>query len=77
MGDVRRTSEVRQVELTDAALHIIATRGIGAVSTRSLAEQVGLSSGAIFRHFASLDAVLDASDSWRRAARPSAARSAS
>ena len=60
MGDVRRSSEVRQVELTDAALHIIATRGIGAVSTRSLAEQVGLSSGAIFRHFASLDALLDA-----------------
>ncbi|MCC6874694.1 MAG: TetR/AcrR family transcriptional regulator [Sandaracinaceae bacterium] len=60
MGDKRRTSEVRQVELTDAALHILATRGIAALSTRSLAEHVGLSSGAIFRHFASLDALLDA-----------------
>jgi len=49
---------VRRAELTDAALHIIATHGIAALSTRSLAEHVGLSTGAIFRHFASLDALL-------------------
>ena len=60
MGELRRTSLDRQVELTDAALHIIATKGIAALSTRSLAAQVGLSSGAIFRHFASLEALLDA-----------------
>lgn len=60
VGAVRRTSEVRQVELADAALHLIATEGIAALSTRSLAAQVGLSTGAIFRHFASLDALLDA-----------------
>jgi len=60
MGEFRRTSEVRQVELTDAALHIIATKGIAALSTRSLAQQVGLSSGAIFRHFPSIEALLDA-----------------
>ena len=60
MGEHRRSSDVRQVELIDAALHIIATKGIAALSTRSLAKQVGLSSGAIFRHFASLDALLDA-----------------
>ncbi len=60
MGEFRRTSEVRQAELTDAALHIIATRGIAALSTRSLAAQVGLSTGAIFRHFPSLEALLDA-----------------
>lgn len=60
MGTLRRSSEVRQVELTDAALHIIATQGIAALSTRSLAAQVGLSTGAIFRHFASLEALLEA-----------------
>lgn len=60
MADTRRTSETRQVELIDAALHIIATRGITALSTRALAEQVGLTTGAIFRHFASLEALLDA-----------------
>ena len=60
MGVRRRSSEVRQVELTDAALHIIATKGIAALSTRSLAEHVGLTSGAIFRHFPSIEALLDA-----------------
>ena len=60
MSDTRRPSDVRQVELVDAALHLIATRGIAALTTRSLAEQVGLSSGAIFRHFPSLEAVLEA-----------------
>lgn len=60
MPPSRRTSEVRQVELIDAALRVIATRGVAALTTRTLAEQVGLSSGAIFRHFASLDALLDA-----------------
>ncbi len=56
----RRASPVRQTELVDAALQIIATQGIAALSTRSLATAVGLSSGAIFRHFASLAALLDA-----------------
>lgn len=50
----------RQTELADAALLIIATRGITALTTRALAEQVGLTSGAIFKHFASLDALLEA-----------------
>ena len=36
------------------------TKGIAALTTRSLADEVGLSTGAIFRHFASLEALLDA-----------------
>lgn len=60
MGDARRATAVRQVELTDAALHLIATRGIAALNTRSLAAAVGLSTGAIFRHYPSLDALLEA-----------------
>lgn len=60
MGEVRRASEQRQVELTDAALRIVAAKGIAALTTRSLADEVGLSTGAIFRHFASLEALLDA-----------------
>ena len=60
MAELRRTTEARQAELIDAALHIIATRGIAALSTRSLAEHVGITSGAIFRHFASIDALIEA-----------------
>lgn len=59
MGE-RRASTVRQVELADAALRIIATQGIAALSTRSLAAEVGLSTGAIFRHFPSIEALLEA-----------------
>ena len=60
MSKLRRTTLDRQAELTDAALHIIATQGVAALTTRSLAAHVGLSSGAIFRHFASLEALLEA-----------------
>jgi AcrR family transcriptional regulator len=43
----------------DAALHLIATRGIAGLTTRALAEQVGLTTGAIFRHFPTIDALLE------------------
>ena len=59
MAELRRASKQRQVELTDAALRIVATKGIAALTTRSLAAEVGLSTGAIFRHFASLEALLE------------------
>jgi AcrR family transcriptional regulator len=57
-SEQRRSSAERQTELTDAALRIVAMRGIAALTTRSLAEEVGLTSGALFRHFPSLDALL-------------------
>lgn len=60
MADRRRPTEERRTELVDAALHIIATRGIAQLTTHRLAAHVGLSDGAIFRHFATLDALLDA-----------------
>ena len=58
MSEARRPTTVRQSELVAAALDIIATRGIAALTTRALAERVGLSTGAIFKHFASLEALL-------------------
>ena len=60
MRATRRRSEDRQAELADAALRIIASRGIAALTTRNLANEVGLTSGAIFRHFASLEDLLQA-----------------
>lgn len=57
---MRRPTEDRRAQITDAALGIIATRGIAALSTSSVARAVGLTSGALFRHFASLDAILEA-----------------
>ena len=48
------------MELVERALDLVGERGIAALSTRALADAVGLSSGAIFRHFSTLDALLDA-----------------
>lgn len=56
----RQPTEQRRAELTAAALAIIANKGIASLTTRALADEVGLTSGAIFRHFPTLDALLDA-----------------
>lgn len=58
-SDDRRPSPLRRAEITEAALRIIASQGVSALNTRALAAEVGLSSGAIFRHFPSIAAVLD------------------
>ena len=58
MRSRRRTTDERRVELADAALQIIATRGIAELNTKAVAEAVGLTTGAIFRHFASMDDLL-------------------
>jgi AcrR family transcriptional regulator len=47
----RKSTEIRQEEIKEAVLKIIRTDGIKAVSTKNIANQTGLSEGAIFRHF--------------------------
>ncbi len=54
----RKPSAIRRIEIADAALNIVATHGIGALTTRSLADAVGLSSGALFKHYLTRDAIL-------------------
>lgn len=54
----RKSSAERREEILGAVLEIIGTRGIAALSTSAIAEAVGLSTGALFRHFASLDDIL-------------------
>ena len=50
----------KRAEIADAALRIIGSRGIAALTTATLAAELGVSSGAPFRHFASLDDILEA-----------------
>ena len=45
--------------MAQAALRIVGARGMGALTTASLAAEVDLSTGALFRHFPSFDAILD------------------
>lgn len=55
----KRTAERRE-EIADAALRIIGTRGIAALTVVSLAAELGLTGGALYRHFASTEEILDA-----------------
>ncbi len=58
MATPRRSTDERRAQITDAAIDLIATRGIAALSTASLAAEVSLTTGALFRHFPSFDAIL-------------------
>ncbi len=47
----RKKTHIRKEEIKQAFLKIIKESGIKAVSTKNLAAEIGLSEGAIFRHF--------------------------
>lgn len=55
----RKPSALRREEIADAILRIIGDRGLPAVTITVIAAEVGLSSGALFRHFASREEMLD------------------
>jgi AcrR family transcriptional regulator len=55
---LRKPSVERREEIAAAALRLIGERGRTAMTTANLASELGLSSGALFRHFATLDDVL-------------------
>jgi AcrR family transcriptional regulator len=59
MTTKRRPTAVRREEIAEAALRIIEHDGIVALTTATLARAVGLSTGALFRHFESRDAILE------------------
>jgi len=48
----RKPSALRREEIADAILRIIGERGLPSVTISVIAAEVGLSSGALFRHFA-------------------------
>ncbi|RMG64377.1 MAG: TetR/AcrR family transcriptional regulator [Calditrichaeota bacterium] len=47
----RKSHQERQAEIKRAILEIISTQGLPALTTRQLARRVGVSEGALFRHF--------------------------
>ncbi len=60
MTTTRKRTEERQPEIADAALRLIGSRGIAALTVAALAKELGLSGGALYRHFPSTDAILEA-----------------
>ncbi len=49
----------KRTEIADAALHIIGTKGIAELTMANLAQELGVSNGAPFRHFKSRDEILE------------------
>lgn len=50
----------RKTAICDALLRIAAAEGIAALTVERLAREIGVTSGALFRHFPTRDAMLDA-----------------
>lgn len=55
----RKPTAQRRHEIAASVLRIIGERGLTALTTTSVAEDVGVTSGALFRHFASRDEMLE------------------
>lgn len=60
----RQTTDVRQASLIDAALLLAAQRSPADITTGDLAAAVGITQGAVFRHFPSKDAIWLAVIGW-------------
>lgn len=54
----RKSTTIRREEIAEAALRVIAHGGVKSLTTANLAKEVGVTSGALFRHFATLDDML-------------------
>lgn len=55
----RRPTDERRREIAEVTLRIIGEQGITALTMSALAAEVGLTSGALFRHFASREEILE------------------
>jgi AcrR family transcriptional regulator len=60
----RQSTEVRQAHLLEAALALAAQRSPADITTADLARAVGISQGAVFRHFPSKEAIWLAALDW-------------
>ena len=52
-------TEVRQEQIVQAAMNLIASQGLRKLSVAAISNKIGLVPSAIYRHFKSKDAVLD------------------
>ena len=56
----KRHTDIRQEQIVRAALSIVATKGVRGLSIATVARVVGLVPSALYRHFESKDAILNA-----------------
>lgn len=56
----RKPTEIRRQEIVDAAMRILTCEGARQFTAERLGAEVGIASGTIFRHFGSMEEILDA-----------------
>ncbi len=56
----RKATDIRQGQIVDAAMRIIASKGPRKFTAELLGARVGVTPGAIFRHFKSMDDIVEA-----------------
>ncbi len=52
--------ETRRMQIVQAALRIIGSRGVGALTTAAIAKEVGISEANLYRHFENKEEILNA-----------------
>lgn len=60
----KQATDVRQASLVLAALRLAAQRSPADITTTDLAQAIGITQGAVFKHFASKDAIWLAAMDW-------------
>jgi AcrR family transcriptional regulator len=60
MSIIRLAKGVRREQIAQAALALIASKGVNGLNMAGLARQVGLGASSLYRHFESKDQVMDA-----------------
>jgi len=61
---LKQATEIRQASLVEAALKLASERNPSGITTGDLAQAVGITQGAVFRHFASKEAIWLAVLDW-------------
>jgi AcrR family transcriptional regulator len=56
----RKPTDVRQAEIVEAAMTVIAAKGAKRFTAQLIADEVGMTAGGLFRHFSSMDEIVEA-----------------
>lgn len=54
----RESTEVRQQQITEAALHVIGQKGVNGATTAEIASSAGISEGNLYRHFKNKEEII-------------------
>lgn len=57
-SSLRLSGDIRRDQIVEAALRIIASRGVKSLTTAAIADEVGISEANLYRHFNSKDEIL-------------------